>query len=207
MNEGVREGPFNRVTSHPGVISESESLKPETRTLVRCVARGLRPLKGDCGSGLVEYAIVFLLFITMILGVIDFGRALYTYHFLSNVTRDATRWAAVNGHDCINDNSCDGAGYMNNGAVSPSDVQTYVTNHTPPGIDTSKITTTVTWPVNADSPATCAGTAGPPAVPAVPNAPGCTVEVQVSYVFSFLFAYVHKSTVTMSSTSEMLIAH
>jgi Flp pilus assembly protein TadG len=198
MNEGVREGSFNRATSHPGVISESESLKPETRTLVRCVARGLRQLKGDCGSGLVEYAIVFLLFITMILGVIDFGRALYTYHFLSNVTRDATRWAAVNGSTCGSDSSCDGQGYMNNGAVSQSDVQTYVTNHTPPGIDTSKITTTVTWPVSTDSPTICGTTQ---------NAPGCTVQVQTSYVFSFLFAYVHKSTVTMSSTSGMIIAH
>jgi Flp pilus assembly protein TadG len=198
MNVEMRQGPFNRATDQIGVISESGNPKPETRTLVRCVAMCLRQLKGDCGSGLVEYAIVFVLFITMILGIIDFGRALYTYHFLSNVTRDATRWAAVNGSTCGNDSSCNGTGYMNNGAVSQSDVQTYITNHTPPGIDTSKITTTVTWPVNADSPATCATTK---------NAPGCTVQVQSTYVFSFLFAYVHKSTVTMSSTSELLISH
>jgi len=194
----TRQGFFNRATNNPGVISGSGGLRCETRTLVRCVEVGLRQVKGDCGSGLVEYAIVFLLFITMILGIIDFGRALYTYHFLSNVTRDATRWAAVNGSTCGTDSSCDGQGYMNNGAVSQTDVQTYVTNHTPPGIDTTKLTTTVTWPVNADSPATCATTQ---------NAPGCTVQVKTSYVFSFLFAYVYKSTITMSSTSGMIIAH
>ena len=33
-------------------------------------------------------------------------------------------------------------GYMNNGTALDTDIQTYVTNHTPPGIDTTKITTT-----------------------------------------------------------------
>ena len=201
----MRQGPFNRATDQTGVISESGNPKPETRTVVRCVAMGLRQLKGDCGSGLVEYAIVFVLFITMILGVIDFGRALYTYHFLSNVTRDATRWAAVNGANCNSDGSCDGVGYMNKGTALDTDIQTYVTNHTPPGIDTSKITTTVTWPVNADSPTICSTKVG--GVGPTPKAPGCTVQVQTSYIFSFLFAYVHKNTVTMSSTSQMIIAH
>jgi Flp pilus assembly protein TadG len=201
----TRQGLFNRATNNPGVISGFGGLKCETGTLVKCVAVGLRQLKGDCGSGLVEYAIVFLLFITMILGIIDFGRALYSYHFLSNVTRDATRWAAVNGATCGSDNSCDGQGYMNNGIASSTDVQTYVTNHTPPGIDTTKITTTVTWPVNADSPAICSAAVG--GVGPTPKAPGCTVQVQTNYVFSFLFAYVHKSTITMSSTSQMIIAH
>jgi Flp pilus assembly protein TadG len=179
-------------------IAESENAEPGTQARVRSVAIDIRKLTGDCGSGLVEYAIVFVLFMTMILGIVDFGRALYTYHFLSNVTRDATRWAAVNGSTCAGDSSCNGQGYMDTRPATQSDVQAYVTNHTPPGIDTTKLTTTVTWPVSTDSPATCTTT---------PNAPGCTVQVQTSYVFSFLFAYVHKTTVTMSSTSGMIIAH
>jgi Flp pilus assembly protein TadG len=182
-------------------IAESEKPQPGAQR-VASVTIDFRQLKGDCGSGLVEYAIVFVLFMTMILGIVDFGRALYTYHFLSNVTRDATRWAAVNGADCgpppNGDNSCNGQGYMDTRPATEPDVQTYVTNHTPPGIDTTKLTTTVTWPVSTDSPAICAKT---------PNAPGCTVQVQTSYVFSFLFAYVHKTTITMSSTSGMIIAH
>ena len=179
----------------------------------RLTAVFLRQLRDDCGSGLVEYAIVFLLFMTMILGVIDFGRALYTYHFLSNVTRDATRWAAVNGADCglppNGDNSCNGQGYMNNGVASPTDIQNFVTNHTPPGIDTSKITTTVTWPVSADSPSICATTA---------KAPGCTVKVQTRYAFSFISPLVSKvvpatacgsttANLCLNSASEMIIAH
>jgi Flp pilus assembly protein TadG len=159
---------------------------------------GLRQLKDDSGSGMVEYAIVFVLLMTMILGMIDFGRALYTYHFLSNVTREATRWAAVNGFTCNGDSSCNGQGYMDSRPATSSDVQTYVTKHTPPGIDTTKITTTVTWPVSTDSPAVCTTTA---------NSPGCTVQVQTSYVFSFLFPWVHSGTLTMSSTSDLIIAH
>jgi len=91
--------------------AESENAQPEPQT-VRSTTIDIRHLKGDCGSAIVEYAIVFLLFMTMIMGTIDFGRALYTYHYLSNVTRDASRWAAVNGSACGGDSSCNGAGYM-----------------------------------------------------------------------------------------------
>jgi Flp pilus assembly protein TadG len=190
---------------------EFQGTQAGTQT-VKSVTIDIRQLKGDCGSALVEYAVVFLLFMTMIMGIIDFGRALYTYHFLSNVTRDASRWAAVNGLACNGDSSCDGQGYMNNGPVnSTTDVQTFITNHTPPGIDTSKLTTTVTWPVSTDSPAICA-TANKK------NSPGCTVQVQTSYAFSFISPLVSKvipattcgsttANLCLTSVSEMIIAH
>ena len=189
--------------------AESERAEPETQT-VRSMTINIRQLKGDRGSALVEYAIVFLLFMTMIMGAIDFGRALYTYHYLSNVTRDAARWAAVNGSTCGGDSSCNGAGYMHNGPVLlSSDVQTFITNQTPPGIDTTKLTTTLTFPVSTDSPATCA---------TIQNSPGCTVEVQLSYAFSFISPLVSRvipatacgkytANLCLNSVSEMIIAH
>jgi Flp pilus assembly protein TadG len=168
-----------------------------------------RHLKEESGSSLVEYAVVFLLFMTMIMGTIDFGRALFTYHYLSNVTRDAARWAAVNGSACGGDNSCNGAGYMNNGSAKQADVNTFIKNQTPPGIDTNRLTTTVTWPISTDSPATCATTA---------NAPGCTVKVQLRYAFNFVSPLVSKvipatacgstnANLCLTSVSEMIIAH
>jgi Flp pilus assembly protein TadG len=189
-------------------IAESENGETETQT-VRSMTIDIRQLKGDSGDALVEYAIVFLLFMTMIMGTIDFGRALYTYHYLSNVTRDAARWAAVNGSTCGGDSSCNGQGYMDNRPATQSDVQTFITNQTPPGIDTTKLTTTVTWPVSTDSPATCATTQ---------NSPGCTVKVQLSYAFSFVSPLVSKvipatacgsttANLCLNSTSEMIIAH
>jgi hypothetical protein len=39
------------------------------------------------------------------------------------------------------------------------------------------------------------------------NYPGCTVEVQVSYKFNFIFPLVRTTPVTLSSSSEMVIVH
>jgi Flp pilus assembly protein TadG len=189
-------------------FAESENAGPETQT-VRSMTINIHQLKGDCGDALVEYAIVFLLFMTMIMGTIDFGRALFTYHYLSNVTRDAARWAAVNGSACGGDSSCNGQGYMNNGSAKQADVNTFIKNQTPPGIDTSRLTTTVTWPVSTDSPATCATTQ---------NAPGCTVKVQLNYAFNFVSPLISKvipatacgstnANLCLTSVSEMIIAH
>ena len=173
--------------------------EPKFRTLTssffrgrgRYAAAGWRRLNGEDGSNLVEYAIMLIVFLTMLFGIMGFGQALYTYHFASHAAREATRWAAVNGSTCATDNSC----------ASPAqatDIQNHVTNLVPLGINPSKITATATWPVVADSPAICATTA---------NAPGCTVQVQVSCNFSFVLPLIRTSPLTLQSTSQMVIAH
>ena len=166
---------------------------------------GFRKRKAEAGSGLVEYAFILIVFLTMVFGIIDFSRALYTYHHLSNVAREATRWAAVNGATCGADTSCNGVNGMNTGPASQSDVQDYVTNHTPSGIDTTQLTTTVTW-AQGNGPTICSasvtGVGGP-----YPNYPGCTVKVQISYAFTFVTPLVSSSGMTLSSASEMVIAH
>jgi len=159
--------------------------------------------KDEQGSSLVEFALIFLVMMAMFLGIIDFCRAAYSYHFVSEAAREATRWAAVNGSTCSGDNSCNGTAPMNSGPASATDIQTYVTNLTPSGIDSTKITTTPTWPVLANGPTVCSTTA---------NAPGCTVKVEVSYTFGFIFPLVYKAfsstgTITLSSSSEMIIVH
>ena len=52
------------------------------------------------GSSLVEQSFVIVFLLTMMLGIIDCGRALYTYHFVSNVARAASRWASVRSSTC-----------------------------------------------------------------------------------------------------------
>lgn len=158
----------------------------------------------------MEFALIFLLMMAMMLGIIDFCRVAYSYHFVSEAAREATRWAAVNGETCSGDGSCNGTSPMNNGPASASDIQTYVTNITPPGIDSTKITTTATWPVQANGPTICNNAVG--GVGPYKNYPGCTVEVTVSYNFSFVFPLVYKAfsstgTIALSSTSEMVIVH
>jgi Flp pilus assembly protein TadG len=48
------------------------------------------------GQSLVEFALVFPLLILMLLGLFDFGRAIYAYNTVSNAAREAARVAIVN---------------------------------------------------------------------------------------------------------------
>jgi Flp pilus assembly protein TadG len=152
--------------------------------------------KTDAGSTQVEFALVIILLMTMVLGIMDLSRALYSYHFVSHAARDATRWAAVNGADCGNDSSCNGQGYMNSGTAKATDIQNYVKSITPLGIDSTQVVTTPSWPGD-----------GTTACPSGSKVPGCPVEVQVQYTLNFMFSLVHKASVTMSSTSQMVISH
>jgi Flp pilus assembly protein TadG len=182
------------------------SIRPLISDLpARRAPAGLRRLKGEDGSGLLEYALVFILFMTMLLGIGAFGLAVFGYHFVSQAARQATRWAAVNGETCTVDNSCNGQYGMNSGPAAASDVQSYVANLVPLGINSQNVTTTVSWLAPANSPAICTQAvngAGPYA-----NYPGCTVQVQVTYTFNFVFPLVSSAPLTVSSTSEMVIAH
>ncbi len=148
----------------------------------------------------MEYAIVLTGFLMLMFGIIDFGRALFAYHFVSSAARDAARWAMVNGYNCGGDRSCDTA----NGASSPNgatatQIQNYVTNRVPSSMKAADVTATASF-VNNNGPTECT-------VSTTQNYPGCTVKVQVSYAFHFVAPIVSKSALTLSSTSEMVIAH
>jgi Flp pilus assembly protein TadG len=191
----------------------------------RSATARLRRFNSEEASGLVEYALVLLLLMTMLLGIVDFSRVLYAYHFVSNAARDATRWAAVNGSTCNGDGSgsnpgsctapvtCGSSGcstctsYGSCTYAGATDIENYVTMlAVPAGINTSAtgcsgspcLTTTPTWPTQTNSPASCSTTGHN-------NDPGCTVQVKVSYTFSSIFA--PNATITLSSTSEMIIVH
>jgi Flp pilus assembly protein TadG len=154
------------------------------------------PIKGPCasrrserGAAALEFGIVVVLLMTLLLGVIDFGRALYTYHFVSNAARDGVRFAVVRGAECTSlPYGCPAAA---------TDVQNYLDN-VPLGLNPARMNVTTTWPVLPNSPAICSTT---------PNYPGCTVEVNVRYRFNFLFSLVSSARIHMSSTAQMVISH
>jgi len=148
----------------------------------------LARLASESGSNLVEYAFLFIAFMMLMFGITGFGHALYAYTFVSNVARDASRWAAVNGATCNSDNSCNGAGVMNTGPAIPADITNYVKNRTPLGIDPAQITVTSTWPAGNKN-------------------PGSPVKVQVQYNFTFIFPLIRTSTLPLTSTSETVIIH
>lgn len=167
-------------------------------------ASGCPGRKTEDGSTLVEFALIVIVFMVMLLAIIDFSRALYTYHFLDNAAKSATRWAAVNGYTCGDDNSCNGTAGMNNGPATAANIVDYVKGRVPSGIDPNKITTTVSWPLQTVGPAFCNSAS---AYYIAPNYPGCTVQVHVSYDFSFLYPLIRSTSVTMSASSEMIITH
>ena len=49
------------------------------------------------GQSMVEFSLVFVLFITMMAGMFEFGRALWVYTTLAHATREGARYAMVHG--------------------------------------------------------------------------------------------------------------
>jgi Flp pilus assembly protein TadG len=145
------------------------------------------------GSSLVEQSFIIVFLLTLMLGIIDCGRALYTYHFVSNVAREATRWASVRSTTC-------NASAVPPGPATNGDVQsTFTANLTTMGLDPSKITFNTTWLVPPGVGATSCPVAGV-------NKIGCMVHIDVTYHYTFLFApFISAPAITMTSSSEMLI--
>jgi Flp pilus assembly protein TadG len=145
------------------------------------------------GTTILESAVMISVLLVMMFGVIGFGNALYTYHFVSNTAREATRWASVRGTTCpLNPPVLSGGC-----PADDTDVTAYVqTLSTGIGLDPTKVTTTTTWVAPPNNLAICT---------TQPKSPGCVVKVQVEYSFQFLFPLL-PSGFTMQSTSQMVIS-
>jgi hypothetical protein len=165
-------------------------------------------VRHDEGSNVIEFAITLIFYLLMLFGIIDFSRLLYTYHFVAHAAREGARWAIVNGSNCHNDPDAPSCPYAN--GAQESDVASYVANFIPPGIvKTGPNGVQVTAPCGVDgaprcssSPSTCIKTTD-----GSYNAPGCVVEVTVTYPFTFLFPLVKTATLNLTSTSAMVISH
>ena len=176
------------------------------------------------GSAMVEFALILILLLTLLFSIVGFAEALYAYHYVNNAAKEATRWAAVNGSTCGNDSSCNGAGNMNTGPATASNVNTFVQSRVPQGIIAANVVTSACGVKSgtacaASTPQICSKAVG--SLPATPNYPGCTVQVTVSYPYQFPFALLNslipsangtqgpctQPGICLSSSSEMIIAH
>jgi Flp pilus assembly protein TadG len=170
--------------------------------------------KGELGASLVEYAFVLIVFLTLIFAVNGFGHALFVYHHLDHVTREATRYASVRGYNCDKGEtvpSCQASNSASGiaGPTTEADVTAYVASITPPSIDSSKFTVTICGVklgtvCSASTAPACKG--GDPLFKAI-NYPSCTTSVQVQYTYKFIFPLIGTIPINMSSTSEMTIVH
>jgi Flp pilus assembly protein TadG len=156
----------------------------------------------DDGSSIVEMALSAALIFGALFGVIAIMLALYTYNFVSDAAREATRWASVRGSQCSTNNA--GLDHCN---AQQSDIQSYVQNLGYPGLNKNYLTITASWlsETMSGSPATatwsaCSSPSTPPC-----NAPGNMVKVVATYAFPLGIPYWKNSTLNVSSTSEMVI--
>lgn len=154
-----------------------------------------RPYKDDRGMALVEFALSACMLLLMEIALFHLCIAIYSYGFVSDAAREATRYAMVRGSTLSND--CTAPGFANCIAQT-SDVQSYVKGLALPGINTNNLTTTTTWLTSAG--AAC-GTADSCKVP------GNFVKVKISYTYPYLnpFSSSPTTTLTMSSQSQVVI--
>lgn len=131
------------------------------------------------GASLPETVIVMSVLMFLLLGIIDFGRALYTYSFVAQSARQGARWLIVRGTNCTVLDNCN---------ATNTNLTTYVQSLSIGATNASNIT------ASASTVSPCSGNP--------PYAPGCTVTVTVTYPFKFMFPFL-PSGISMQSTSTM----
>jgi hypothetical protein len=115
------------------------------------------------------------------------SRALYAYHYVGYIAREATRWASVRS-------------IGNGGPVGQGDVAAFVADVSGMGLDSTQFKTDVAYlrppngtplcPVAGDDPSN--------------QKPGCIVQVTVDYQFKFVVPFMPAG-FKMSSESQMII--
>ena len=166
--------------------------------------------KSEDGASMVETAIALSLVLAVVFGIIDCGRALYTYHLVENAARLGARYAVVRGADCNHGTySPDPAPCLpNNEASAMNQIEAYVQSVSPV-LGSGNVTLVRSTDANYVPlwPGTAAETCPNAITPTAPfNGPGCTVQVQVKYTFQFMLPFLPNGGIPMYSTSQMVIS-
>jgi len=188
-------------------------MEPRLGRAWRTIMKSVKEAFSERGSALLEFAFAFTILMTLIFGIMDFSRAMYAYHFLSDAAREATRYASVRGSTSTT--ACTNPPPVVYGCkAATADIANYVQSIVAPGISVSstsascaspaagQVNVCTTWPGTAPSGATGAcNTANGN------DSPGCLVQVKVMYAYGITLPFVSKdvSTITMTSTSETVI--
>jgi Flp pilus assembly protein TadG len=134
------------------------------------------------GSTMVEFALFFILFMMLSLGLMEFGLAVWTYSTMSHAARAGARYALVHGaSNPITDGDPTVAQIVTRNAI---------------GLDPATIIISTTYDT------------GDPLVPAT-NEKGHVVQVRVQYPFQLLTGalVLPNRTLTMQSTARMVVAN
>lgn len=166
------------------------SSRQTCKVSVDAMTAGKRFRRGELGQTLVEFALATAVILTVVFGLIDIGRALYTYDWVADSARKGARFMMVRGTTC--DTNMPGNLQVTPCPATQDDSSNYVKSLAL-GLDPSKITVTTT----------CFATAAPF------NPPPCAargwVRVQVTYNFNFITPFIHVLPWNMTSSSQIYV--
>ena len=145
---------------------------PRAECLIRRAATHRR------GATVLEMAIVSPLVLTLLIGTVDVGIAVYRYNAIAEAARAGTRYAAVHGSS---------ASTQVGPSANNTDVENIVRSRAP-GFIASDLTVTSSWPDGG-------------------NGPGDHVTVSVNYTYRPAMIWVLSKTVKFGCTSTLTISH
>ena len=168
------------------------------------------------GQGLVEFALVLPVFMVILIGMVDLGRAIWANNSVANAAREAARFAAVNGGSCkdLTSTACGTTSYCPVGPKGPLTAVPAASTSCPyPSPSKTAIRNTATgFLVGGGATSTvtvcygtsCSGDTDSQST----NVRGTPVTVVVSTpVPMVLGSFLGFSTMTVTGTSTMLINH
>jgi Flp pilus assembly protein TadG len=180
------------MTKTPGTgegIGQRTGLSRARAIFGRCI------LHGDSGTSLVEFAVTAFVLVLLLFGVIQTCLVLYTYNYVSDAARMATRYASVRGSSCTLYSDC---------GADQAQILSYLQGVSYPAINSSKLQVTATWLSPSAPPGTtwtaCGSETGC-------NGPSDAVQVKVSYPVAIFVPKWKGLTLTVSSSSQMVISN
>ena len=168
------------------------------------------------GASLVETAIALALYLSLFFGFIEVSLALYTFNFVSDAAREATRWASVRGHNsCTVSSTFPSCNLLPTSVTSTTNsannpVLAYIDSLKYPALTASNVSADVTWwsasqDANGHTSWTtqCTGATDGSGNPC--NQAGNAVKVVVTYSFPLSIPFWKKASLSLSSISQMMI--
>ena len=170
--------------------------------MTRIGLRGIRAASNDEGSAIIEMALSSIVLFGMFFGIFEASMACYTSNYVSDASREATRWAIVRGSTC----SKNTAGLDHCGAT-PTDISNYVKSLGYPGIKNSNLTVTANWYTpSTTTPSSTTTTTWTLCSSGTCNQPGYLAKVVVTYTFPLAVPFVPTRSLSLSSTSQMVVS-
>jgi hypothetical protein len=168
------------------------------------------------GQGLVEFALVLPIFMVILIGMVDLGRAIWANNSVANAAREAARFAAVHGGSCkdLVSTACSSSSYCPVGPKGPltavpaastscpypspskTSIRNTATGFLVGGGTTSTVTVCYGSACSGDTDSQSTNVRGTPVTVVVST----TVPMTLGSFFGF-------TTMSVSGTSTMLINH